>query len=266
MSTTRQTEERALLARWAILRAGRLTLDYFERGVTAEQKADATPVTIADREAEELLRDLVKKHFPKDGFLGEEYGEEKGSSGYTWIIDPIDATKNFVRGIPIFANLVGIEYEGRMVAGFANIPAQSRLYHAVKGNGAYCNDRPIRVSTIDQLDDSQIIYSSVDWFERAGTTGFFLEVVRGADRTRGFGDYYGFTLVAEGAAEAMLEPAINPWDIACFQPIIEEAGGVFTDWEGNPTVYGRGALVGNPAIHAHLLERYRAHLADDSNT
>ncbi|MFO0948154.1 MAG: inositol monophosphatase family protein [Planctomycetota bacterium] len=261
---TPETQERALVARWAILRAGRLTLDYFEQGVTAETKADATPVTIADRQAEELLRDAFRKHFPKDGFLGEEYGEEKGTSGYKWIIDPIDATKNFVRGIPIFANLVGLEFEGKMVAGFANIPAQSRLYHAVVGGGAFCNDRPIRVSSIQELEGSQIIYSSVDWFERAGTTGFFLDVVRTADRTRGFGDYYGFTLVAEGAAEAMLEPAINPWDIACFQPIIEEAGGVFTDWEGNPTVYGCGALVANPAIHAQLLDRYRAHLADKS--
>lgn len=249
-------EERALAARWAILRAGKLTLDYFHGGVQAELKADETPVTVADREAETLLRAAFEAQFPGDGFLGEEHGESPSTTGFRWIIDPIDATMNFVRGIPLFANLVGLEHEGRMVAGFANVPALGTLYHAVKGSGAYCNDRPIKVSTARKLEESQLIYSGIDWFARVGATEFFLGVSKEAGRMRGFGDFYGFVLVAQGAAEAMLEPLVMPWDIACFQPIIEEAGGVFTDWTGEPTVFGRGALVGNPAIHRILLDRY----------
>jgi histidinol phosphatase-like enzyme (inositol monophosphatase family) len=242
------------------LRAGQLTLDYFTKGVSAELKADETPVTIADREAEDLLRTAFRTQFPGDGFLGEEYGEEPGTTGYKWIIDPIDATKNFVRGIPIFANLVGLEKDGEMIAGFANVPAEGKLYHAVHGCGAYCNDRPIRVSTFESLSEAQIIYSSIEWFVRHDMTHFFLDVANDAGRMRGFGDYYGFTLVAEGAAEAMLEPAIAPWDIACFLPIVEEAGGVFTDWNGERTIYGKGAVVGNPALHKLMLEKYRGSL------
>lgn len=238
-----------------ILRVGRLTWDYFEQGVAAEAKADLTPVTIADREAEQMLRDAFGKRFPGDGFLGEEYGEEQGTTGFKWIIDPIDGTKNFVRGIPLYANLVGLEYNGETVAGFANIPGLHQLYHAVKGGGAFRNDRPIQVSKVDQLKESQLIYSSISWFEGAGLTDFFMGLARDAARTRGFGDFYGFLLVADGSAEAMLEPQISPWDIAAVKPIVEEAGGVFTDWTGANTIYGKGALVGNPAIHRLIMER-----------
>lgn len=254
-----EIDARALTARWAALRAGKGTLARFEQLATieTEYKEDSTPVTIADRECEEFLRSTLRAAFPGDGFLGEEYGSEPSSSGFTWIIDPIDATMNFVRGIPLFATLIGLEHQGDIVAGFCYIPALDRLYHSVKGKGAFRNDQPIRVSTIDSLAKSQLIYSSAEWFDRAHSIEFFLEAVRGAGRTRGFGDFYGFALVAEGGAEAMMEPGVQPWDVACFKSIIEEAGGVYSDWEGRPRIDGGGALVGNPAIHRQLLELYR---------
>lgn len=257
MSAEIEIERRAIAARWAVLRAGKLALKYFHEGVATELKQDLTPVTKADKESEELLRATFRAAFPGDGFLGEEFGKEPSTTGFVWIIDPIDATLNFVRGIPLFATLVGLEHDGQMVAGFCYIPGMDRLYHAARGAGAFVNDRPIRVSSIATIKESQIIYSAADWFDKSGKLPFFLDVARSAGRTRGFGDFYGFVLVAEGAAEAMLEPAANVWDLAALAPIVEEAGGVFTDWNGEPTVYGGGALVGNPAVHRLLLDQYR---------
>lgn len=249
-----EIQKRTFAARWAILEVGRLTWGYFLQGIEHELKADATPVTIADREAEAHLRNTFQREFPGDGFLGEEYGEEASRTGFRWIIDPIDATKNFVRGIPLYANLVGLEYEGRLVAGVANIPCFGELYYAAIGHGAYCNDRRIQVSDMSELREAQVIYSSIDWFEKTQTTPFFLHITRQVARTRGFGDFYGFLLVARGAAELMLEPEISPWDIAALKPIVEEAGGVFTDWNGVDTIYGQGCIVGNPAIHQKTFE------------
>lgn len=257
-----EIQRRAFAARWAVLEAGKLTWDYFQQRVDHELKADATPVTVADREAEELLRSTFVRQFPGDGFLGEEYGEEAGSTGFRWIIDPIDATKNFVRGIPFYANLVGLEYDGRCVAGVANLPGFQQLYHASKGHGAFCNDRRLQVSSVDKLADAQVIYSSIDWFDRTNTTPFFLEVARQAARTRGFGDFYGFLLIAQGSAELMLEPEISPWDIAALKPIVEEAGGVFTDWHGKDTIYGTGCIAGTPTLHRQILEMLATKPAD----
>lgn len=257
MSVQEEIERRARAAREAVPRAGELALRYFTEGVSAELKADQTPVTIADKETEELLRDILHTSFPEDGFLGEEYGAEEGTSGFRWIIDPIDGTYNFMRGIPIFATLVALEHEEELIAGFCAAPALGTFHRAVRGGGAFRNDRPIRVSTIDRLRDAQVIYSSADWYERSGNLDFFTEMATEAKRTRGFGDFYGFTLVAEGAAEAMLEPLANPWDLAALLPILEEAGGIFTDWNGERTAFGSGAIVGNPPLHAELLARYR---------
>lgn len=257
MTKSKQAEllRRAAAARISTQVAARLTLEYFQHGVEVDLKADETPVTIADREAEDLLRSRFRKEFPGDGFLGEEFGDEPSSTGFRWIIDPIDGTKNFVRGVPIFATLVGLEHDGRMVAGFAAVPSLGKLYHAVAGQGSYCDDKRLSVSNVKSLKDSLMVYTSVDWFDKTGTTDAFLDLVRTVERSRGFGDFFGFLLVAEGAAEFVLEPQIAPWDIAALKPIVEEAGGVFTDWHGKDTVYGQGAIAGNPAVHAAVMKR-----------
>lgn len=247
------TEARARLAGDMTARAGKHTWELFERGVESETKADRTPVTVADRQAEEMLRAAIGKAFPGDGFLGEEYGEEPSRTGFRWIIDPIDATANFVRGIPIFGTLVGLEHEGDLVAGFVYVPALKQLYRAVRGQGAFRDDRRIAVSDIGRFEDGLLIYSSLRFFDKAGVTGEFLDLERRFPRTRGFGDFFGFLIVADGSAEIMIDPVVSPWDVAALKPIVEEAGGVFTDWHGKPTIYGQGAVAANPAIHRQAM-------------
>lgn len=247
-------DSRAKLAREITRHAGKIAWDHFEKEIAYEMKNDDTPVTVADKAAEIYLREQIGKQFPEDGVLGEEFPDHASSSGYKWIIDPIDATKNFIRGIPLFATLVGLEHNDEMVGGFIHVPCFDHLYHATRGNGAYRGDMKLNVSTIDTMKDSMLAYSSIEWFDRTKTTDKFLTLLRAVGRTRGFGDFYGYLLVAEGAIEVMAEPAICPWDIAALQPIIEEAGGVFTDWHGKRTIYGEGCIAGNPAIHAETLK------------
>lgn len=256
MDANYETQRRYVCARFAILEAGRLTWDYFERGVECELKSDETPVTIADRESETYLRRIFQKNFPGDGFVGEEHGEEPSTTGFRWIIDPIDATANFVRGIPIYGNLVGLEHEGTMVAGLCNVPGLNALYHAMKGHGAFKNDRPIRASGVGRIQDAQLCYPELEKFDRRGWADFFLDMTRSAKRSRGFGDFWMFMLVAQGSADICLEPVASVWDLAALQPICEEAGARFTDWSGNPTSWGNGAIVANPTLHALVLERF----------
>ena len=257
MNVDFETQRRYVTASWAIRQAGQLTWDYFTRGVEIELKSDETPVTVADRECETYLRTIFAKEFPGDGFVGEEHGEEPTSTGFRWIIDPIDATANFIRGIPIYGNLVGIEYEGKMVAGLCNVPASSTLYHAMSGRGAFKNDRRIHVSNVSRIEDSQLCYPEVGMFDRRGWTDFFLNMTRSVKRSRGFGDYWQFLLVAEGSADIVLEPLAAVWDLAALLPIVEEAGGIFTDFQGRRTVAGGGAIAANPALHALVMQKFR---------
>jgi histidinol-phosphatase len=241
------------LAIEAARQAGELARNYYETTFEVEHKADQSPVTIADRKAEELIRKLVSAAFPNDGFLGEEYGHQPGTSGYRWIIDPIDGTKSFVRHIPIWATLIGLEYQNEQIAGVAHIPVFDMTYRALRGDGAYLNQRKIRVSGVETLSDAMVCYSSINWFVQAGREKAFLELAKRTSRQRGYGDFYGFVLVAEGAADIMLEQGVNPWDVAATQAIIEEAGGTFTDWSGTPTIHRPDALATNGKLHAEVL-------------
>lgn len=241
------------LAVEAARKAGDLAREYYETTFEIEHKADDSPVTIADRKAEELVRSLVAAAFPNDGFLGEEYGDQEGTSGFRWIIDPIDGTKSFVRHIPIWATLIGLEYQNEQIAGVAYIPVFGMTYRALRGAGAYLNERKIRVSDVAHLSEALVCYSSINWFIRAGKEKAFLELATRTSRQRGYGDFYGFVLVAEGAAEAMIEQGVNPWDVAATKAIIEEAGGMFTDWTGRPTIHRPDALASNGKVHAETL-------------
>jgi histidinol-phosphatase len=234
-------------------KAGDLALGYFDSPVTVEYKADASPVTIADRGAEELIRGEVKRLFPADGFLGEEFGDQPGDTGYRWVIDPIDGTKSFIRGVPVWGTLVGLEYRGEQIAGVCYAPALGQLYRALRGDGAYRNDRRIRVSDIAELSGSQVCYSSVSWFLESGREQAFLNLVKQTDRQRGFGDFYGFVLVAQGSAELMVEHGVHIWDVVAVKALIEEAGGVLTDWSGVPTVATPDVLASNGKVHAEAL-------------
>jgi histidinol-phosphatase len=253
-------QERYLRAIDAARDAGRAALGYFNENVTVEWKENLTPVTIADRKAEELLRSRLLGLFPHDSFLGEELGGVSGSSGFRWIVDPIDGTRSFVRGIPLWGALVGLEYQGDPVAGVCFLPAfggDGLLYRALRGHGAYREDRQIHVSGIDAFENSQVFYSSLSWFMASGVKEAFLDIVGRSQRQRGFGDFYGFVLVAQGAGEMMIEYGVSPWDIAALVPIVEEAGGTFTNWDGHRGIDRPDILASNGRLHQQTLEILR---------
>ena len=241
------------LAVEAARKAGDLARGFYETTFDVEKKADNSPVTIADKQAEQLIRQMVTQHFPDDGFLGEEFGDQPGGSGFRWVIDPIDGTRSFVRHIPIWATLIGLEYRGEQIGGIAYVPVFDQMYRALRGDGAYVNDRRIQVSTEDQLSESLMCYSSIRWFQSAGREKTFLELVSKTQRQRGFGDFYGFVLVAEGAADLMLEHGVHEWDVSALKAIVEEAGGTFTDWKGTPTTATPDVLATNGKLHAATL-------------
>jgi histidinol-phosphatase len=241
----------------AASQAGQFALQYFDQGIAVEWKADHSPVTRADRGAEELLRKSLLSRFPGDGFLGEEFGNTPGTSGYRWVIDPIDGTRSFVRGIPIWACLVGLEFKGELIAGVVALPAMKQVFHALRGNGAFRDERRIRVSDIATLDKAHVYYSSIAWFAKAGADRQFLELVKQTERQRGFGDFYGFVMVAQGSGEIMVEHGVHAWDIAAIAPIIEEAGGKLTAWDGKLDIEKPDVLATNGLLHETALKIIR---------
>jgi histidinol-phosphatase len=234
--------------------AGEYALGYFDHDIAVEWKADHSPVTLADRGAEQLLRKELLGRFPGDGFLGEEFGDTPGSSGYRWIIDPIDGTRSFVRGIPIWGTMVGLEFKGELIAGVVALPAMKQIYHALRGAGAFRDERRLHVSRVDAMAKAHVYYSSISWFQKAGHEKQFLDLVRQTERQRGFGDFYGFLMVAQGSGEIMVEYGVHPWDLAALVPILEEAGGKLTAWDGKldidkPDVLASNGLLHEPALH-----------------
>ena len=230
---------------------------FHDRNMDVIAKADDSPVTAADRGAEQLIRKLVTQYYPDDGFLGEEFGDQPGTSGYRWIIDPIDGTKSFVRHVPIWATLVGLEFQGEQIGGVVYIPVFRQMYRALRGDGAYLDDCRIRVSEVNQLSDAVLCYSSIGWFRKAGRQDTFLNLYSQTGRQRGYGDFYGFVLVAQGSCDLMVEHGVNPWDIAATKALIEEAGGQFTDWDGGGGISRPDVLATNGKLHAKTLEILR---------
>jgi histidinol-phosphatase len=233
----------------AAQKAGRHALGYFDAGVGVEWKSDESPVTVADREAEQLLRRELSAAFPGDGFLGEEFGDQPGTTGYRWVIDPIDGTRSFVRGIPIWATLLGLEYNGEQIAGVCVIPAMGQTFRALRGDGAYRDGRRVRVSDVSTYAESILFYSSVSWFVRAGKKDEFLDLAAKTQRQRGFGDFYGFVLVAQGSGELMVEYGVHAWDVAALKVIVEEAGGRMTDWDGGTGIDRPDVIASNGRLH-----------------
>ena len=237
--------------------AGALALEHFDREVAVEWKADDSPVTIADKSAEALLRTTLLGRFPDDGFLGEESGNTPGGSGFRWIIDPIDGTRSFVRAIPIWAVLVGLEYRGELIAGVCRLPALKQSYRALRGDGAFRDDRQLHVSTVDRLERAHVYYSSISWMKQAGIDRQFLQLVDCTERQRGFGDFYGFVMVAQGSGEAMVEYGVHPWDLGALIPIVEEAGGTMTTWDNTRDLNRPDVLATNGRLHAKVLHILR---------
>jgi histidinol-phosphatase len=242
-------KSRADLAVVAAQEAGDLARAIYDTAFDVEWKSDHSPVTVADKNAERAIRTMVAKYFPGDGFLGEEYGHEPGTTGYRWVIDPIDGTRSFVRHIPIWATLIGLEYKGEQIGGVAYVPCLGEMYRAVRGDGAFRNDHRIRVSNVGDLSKALLCYSSIGWFRKAGKEKTFLELAAKTERQRGFGDFYGFVLVAAGSADAMVEHGVHAWDVAATKVLVEEAGGKFTDWHGTPTIDAPDVLATNGLLH-----------------
>ena len=248
-----QWQSRYEVAIEAARAAGQIAHRYFEGSFEVELKGDQSPVTVADRETEQLLREALSAKFPEDGLLGEEHGEQTGTSGFRWIIDPIDGTRNFVKGIPLWGVMVGLEYKDEQIAGVIDFPTMKKTYHAVRGGGAYRNDDRIRVSQTSEISESLVFFSGLHFFAQAGQEAKFMELVRKTSRQRGYGDCYGFALVAEGAGEVMIEHGVNSWDVAASKPIIEEAGGTFTNWDGGSSIHKPDVVVTNGIIHQDVL-------------
>jgi histidinol-phosphatase len=238
----------------AAANASRLALGYFDCDVAVQWKQDQSPVTIADREAEQLLRTDLLGAFPEDGFLGEEFGDQPGKSGFRWIVDPIDGTRAFVRSIPIWATLVGLEFQGEAIAGVVAAPALGATWRAMRGDGAYRDQRSIHVSKVAELQQATIFYTNLKWFDRAGKRAAFLRLAERAQNHRGHGDFYGHVLVAQGSGEIMAEHGVHIWDVAALKPIVEEAGGRYSDWEGRPDITRPDVLVSNGLLHETALQ------------
>lgn len=251
----RDSLEFALEAVW---QAGRITLGYFQTGVAVERKSDHSPVTAADRQAEEKLRTLISRYWPEHGILGEEYGEQRGRVPYTWIIDPIDGTKSFVQGVPLYGMLVALSDGERPVVGVAHFPALSETVYAAQGLGCYWNGRRCHVSSVRELKDAVLLASEIDAFAQHGCQSAWDKLVRATYIQRTWGDSYGHALVATGRAEIMLDPVMQVWDNGPFQVIQEEAGGTFTDWNGKPTIYSTNAIATNGWLFEPVMQIVRA--------
>ncbi len=237
----------------AARRAGQAALRWFGAHGATEWKQDHSPVTVADREAEQLLRSTLLAAFPGDGFLGEESGTLAGTSGFRWVIDPVDGTRNFVRGIPVWGTLVGLEYRDEQIAGVVELPALGQSYRALRGDGAYRGERRLRVSDVADLGEATVLYTSLSAFTHPGSREAFLRVAERAQIARGYGDCWGYLLVAQGSAEVMLEYGANPWDLAAPRVLVEEAGGRWTNWDGGATIHRPASLATNGKIHQEAL-------------
>jgi histidinol-phosphatase len=240
-----QTQLEALLsfAVEAIQQAGDLTLRYYQTGTPEDRKGDNTPVTVADREAEQLLRRLIAERWPDHGILGEEYGEERPEAPIRWIIDPIDGTRSFVCGVPLYANLLACVEGDRTLAGVMHFPALGDTLTAARGLGCSWNGRPARVSEVDQLAEAVVLTSQVGSF--GDKTEAWGRLCEASYIQRTWGDAYGYALVATGRAEVMVDPQVKIWDIAPMPVILEEAGGTFTDWAGIPTITSGAGVATN---------------------
>ncbi len=228
-----------------------------------ESKPDLTPVSDADRRVEQDLRALLASARPGDAVLGEEYGIDGGGSR-RWVLDPIDGTKNFVRGVPVWATLIALQVEGEVTVGVVSAPALGRRWWAGRGLGAHAGTSlthasPLHVSAVAALADASLSYSSLTGWEADGRLDGLLDLSRAVWRTRAFGDFWSHVLVAEGAVDISCEPEVSLWDLAALQVVVEEAGGRFTDLAGNARPDGGSVVCSNGLLHDEVLVALSPH-------
>ena len=231
---------------------------YQDSGLDVELKGDKSPVTIADRGAEELIRARIAEQFPGDGVLGEEFSETESSNGYRWILDPIDGTKSFVHGVPLFGTLIGIQHQEETVAGVCRFPALDEVMYAELGGGAWWkirSDAPqqMQVSNVQSLADALFCITTITGWSKIGRQDVFDRLTAATRLTRGWGDCYGHMLVASGRADVMVDPEMSIWDTAALLPIVQEAGGHFIDWNGEPKIDSGNGISVNPHLRDELM-------------
>ncbi len=239
--------------------ASDLILEYYQvDGLLVESKSDDSPVTVADRGAEKLIRKMLSESFPHDGILGEEFDSVLSQNGYRWIIDPIDGTKPFIHGVPLFGTLIGIELDSRMVAGVCRFPALNEVVYAAEGQGCWWqirNQAPRQtfVSGITSISEARMMFTEPTHWRTTGRFDSIVAVMNQVKVARGWGDCYGHAMVATGRAEMAIDPLMSPWDIAALIPILREAGGTCSDWKGVETVTGGDGVSVVPAMKDAVL-------------
>lgn len=251
--------QRLDLAVQAAREAGKITLEYFGSDrLQVERKSDDSPVTVADRRSEEHLRSRIAATFPDDAILGEELPEKPGTSGFRWILDPIDGTKSFIHGVPLYSTLVAVEHNERSALGVIAIPALDECVYAAEGQGAWYVSgrkppRAAKVSNCRALAEGLFVTSEVANFYTVGRREVYDRLQSAARLARTWGDGYGYLMVATGRADLMVDPLMNIWDAAAILPVIQEAGGVFVDWQGHPCIRSGNGLATNRQILAEVL-------------
>jgi histidinol-phosphatase len=234
--------------------AGRLTLGYFRTDLRPEFKRDHSPVTIADRQAEELMRRRIEKQYPGHAIVGEELGTYgRADATYRWFIDPIDGTNSFICGVPLYGVLLGLEIAGKVQVGVAYFPALDEMLCAASGAGCYWNNRRTRVSSTSSLRQAVVAFSDPASFARRGRGAAWERIQAATYYRAGWCDAFGYLLVATGRVELMLDPVMSPWDCGPFLPILQEAGGYFGDWDGNRTIYASEAMATTTVLLPEVL-------------
>ncbi len=236
-----------------VVQAGDAALTRFQRGIVPEKKPDRSPVTAADRDIEHAIREHVLAKYPDAEFYGEETGRHGDNPALRFIVDPIDGTRAFVRGLPTWSVLVGIESDGAPVAGIAYMPAAGDLFTALRGHGATHNGAPVRVSGVAPLAEATVMHGALQQFTEGGFGDALIRLAGACDSARGFPDFDGYRQVLLGRSDAMVDPGVQPYDICAPAILIREAGGRLTSFDGEETIYGGSAIASNGAIHDELV-------------
>lgn len=229
--------------------AGDTALRYFRTNLTIESKRDGTPVTVADRAGEDAAREWLRRHFPHDAILGEEFGEERQGAARRWVLDPVDGTKTFIRGVPLWGTLVAVHEGNRVLGGAIYCPAVGEMVVAASGAGSWWNGRRCAVSTQHDLGQALVLTTDERFVGHPGRAAAWRDLASRAGTARSWGDCFGYLLVATGRAELMTDPLLSPWDAAALFPVISEAGGACTDWHGEVAPFsGAGVIASNMSL------------------
>lgn len=239
---------------------GHHTLKYFQKDVDVISKSDDSPVTIADRETEQLIRKEIKKRYPEHGIIGEEFGKENEDSDIQWVLDPIDGTKSFIHGVPFYTTLIGILIDNEPKVGIIYAPALEELCAAAIGHGATLNGNPCRVRDTEKLADATFLVTEIDSFRMLGQQELFQELMQKTKLHRTWGDAYGHMMVATGRADLMYDPELNIWDAAALLPVVQEAGGIFSDKKGEQTIHSGNGYSTSEVLFPQVKRIFEAHI------